>query len=109
MSIESGGGEHVGYRYLRWIHDVEPELTADQKAMGNEAFAAEFESLPASRDPDDGWAESMAYLCRRIARRHRGEPVGEWLPQWERQRRVHDHMFASPTEDEPAATDRKCG
>lgn len=76
--------EHAGYRYLSWIYFVEPGLTASQKAQGFDAFAAEFESLPRIQEPFDGWGETMTYLCRRIARRHRGEPVGEWIPQWER-------------------------
>ena len=78
--------QHVGFRYQRWLLDVEPGLTALQKAQGYEAFAAEFESLPGSQEPTAEWGESMAYLCRRIARRHRGEPVGEWVPEWERRR-----------------------
>lgn len=72
--------EHVGYRYLWWTHDVEPHLTADEKADGNDAFAVEFEALPRNRQPYEGWAETLAYLCRRMACRYRGLPVGEWQP-----------------------------
>lgn len=93
MRIESGGREHVGYRYLRWIYDLESGLTAHQKAAGNEAFAAEFGSLPAGREPYEGWGETMAYLCRRIARRHRGEPVGEWVPRREGRSLARSHTL----------------
>lgn len=82
--------EHIGYRYLRWGWYVEPSLTALQKAQVLERFAAEFESLPPNLEPYDGWGNTMAYLCDRIARRHRGEHVGPWLPEWER-RRASDH------------------
>jgi hypothetical protein len=81
----SNAQEQVGHRYTRWCLDVEPTLTAAQKAAAYEAFAVEFEALPPHLEPDGGWAETMAYLCRRIARRHRGEPVGEWEPAWRRQ------------------------
>lgn len=73
MSFESRRREHVGFRYLWWCCDVEPGLAPDQKAEGNEAFAASFESLPADREPYEGWGETMADLCRRIARRHRSQ------------------------------------
>lgn len=88
MSINNhpthSGHELVGFRYLHWSYYVEPGLSADQQAQGLETFADEFETLPAHREPYEGWGETMAYLCRRIARRRRGEPVDEWVPEWER-------------------------
>src|SRR2546429_4285997 len=86
--------EHVGYRYLSWAYYVEPGLTANQKAHGNDTFAAEFESLPPMLEPYEGWGETMAYLCRRSACRHRGETVDEWVPRWERQRGVRGLLDA---------------
>jgi hypothetical protein len=50
--------DHVGYRYLRWTHDVEPHLNAAERADGNDAFAAEFEALARNRQPYEGWAEA---------------------------------------------------
>jgi hypothetical protein len=82
--------EHVGYRYVWWGHHIQPGLTAEQKARAHEAFAVEFESLPRGQEPFEEWGETMAYLCRRIARRHRGEPVGEWVPTWERRHSDHN-------------------
>jgi hypothetical protein len=64
--------DHVGRRFQLWIGSDEPDLSADQKAAAYETFAIEFESLPASREPSSGWAATMADLCRRIARHHRG-------------------------------------
>jgi hypothetical protein len=86
----SADDDHVGQRFTRWGLDVEPRLSAAEKAVAYDAFAVEFESLPPHREPDAGWAEGMAYLCRRIARRHRGDPVEEWVPAWERQKAKHD-------------------
>jgi hypothetical protein len=86
-STRPGGQNHVGDRYTRWGLDVAPKLTAEEKAVVHDAFAVEFDSLPPQYEPHGGWAESMAYMCRRIARHHRGEPVGEWVPAWERQNR----------------------
>lgn len=67
--------DHVGHRFLEWTHYDEPNLGAEAKARGYEAFAAEFDSLPPHQEPIDGWAATMADLCRRIARRHRGQSV----------------------------------
>lgn len=67
----------VGYRFQEWSHYDEEKLTAGQKAHALDTFAAEFESLPASQEPYSGWGATMADLCRRGARRHRGEPVGD--------------------------------
>jgi hypothetical protein len=90
--IAAGGEDLVGFRYTRWLLDVEPTLTAVQKAAALEAFALEFESVPPHLEPDAGWGANLAYLCRRIARRHRGEPEGEWVPA--RQRR--DATWSGP-------------
>src|SRR5215211_1118565 len=95
MTIESGDRDHVGCRYMRWIYDVEPRLTADQSVHGNEVFAMEFASLPAHQEPYEGWGETMAYLCRRIARQYRGEPVGEWVPEWNHPRHARDRELAN--------------
>jgi hypothetical protein len=78
--IDDSYRNHVGYRFQYWMLDDEPELTAAQKAAAYDQFAAEFEALPPHQEPHEGWADGMAYLCRRAARQHRGEPVGEWLP-----------------------------
>ncbi|SRR6266567_728731 len=59
--------EHVGYRYLvATRHD--DDLTLRQRARLQDEFAAEFDQLPPSREPTEGWAKTMAGLCRDIAR-----------------------------------------
>lgn len=76
--------KHVGARYLDWDYYDAPNLTPAQRARVLDAFAAEFEALSPLDEPIDGWGADMAYLCRRSARRHRGEPVDEYRPRWER-------------------------
>lgn len=64
--LPSYHGEHVGYRYLvATLH--EEELTRRQRARLQEEFADEFDRLPPSQEPSDGWAKTMAALCRTIA------------------------------------------
>lgn len=82
MSLTDADRDTVGYRYLQWVTSpsYESTLTSHEKAIGHDQFAAEFEALPKHLEPHRGWAATMAYLNRRIARRQRGEPVDDWDP-----------------------------
>jgi hypothetical protein len=62
--------EHVGYRYLVATRGQE-DLTLRQRARLQEEFAEEFDRLPPSQEPSDGWAKTMAGLCRSIAQQLR--------------------------------------
>lgn len=62
--------KHVGYRYLVTTRGQQ-ELTLRQRARLQEEFADEFDRLPPSQEPSDGWAKTMAGLCREIAQQLR--------------------------------------
>lgn len=62
--------EHIGDRYLLATRR-EHELTLRQRARLREEFADEFDRLPPSREPWEGWAKTMAGLCRESAGRLR--------------------------------------
>jgi hypothetical protein len=86
MSLTDADRDHVGYRFqqwtLSWTEGYWPlrELSSKQKANGYEQFAVEFESMPIAMEPYVRWGAIMAYLCRRCAKQHRGEPLPEWDP-----------------------------
>ena len=77
--------QSFGYRFVQWTCTIS-DLTGAQKARDYEKFAAEFDAMPAWREPIDGWSADMAWLCRRCAMIHRGEDPGPWIPEWERRR-----------------------
>ena len=68
--------EHVGYRYLVATRGQE-ELTSRQRARLQEEFADEFDRLPPSQEPSDGWAKTMAAQCRTIAQQLRQQAATE--------------------------------
>jgi hypothetical protein len=66
----------------RYVGDAE-------KAVAYERFAKEFAESPPDEEPSRGWAGEMAYLCRRLAMRSRGEDPGEWVPEHVRTQTRH--------------------
>lgn len=79
--------EHTGYRFFHWLCHAEAQLSRAKQAEGYERFARDFESLPLDSEPYEGFAETMAYLCRRLARHRRAEaveyrvPRGKWVTE----------------------------
>jgi hypothetical protein len=77
--------DHTGYRFFHWLCHAEFQLSRAQQAEGYERFARDFEALPRDAEPYEGFTETMAYLCRRLARRRRAEaieyraPRGKWV------------------------------
>lgn len=76
----------VADRYHDWVLYRADSLSQAEKAKAYEQFAKEFAELPPEREPYRGWAESMAYVCGRLAMWSRGEDPGEWVPQHQRTR-----------------------
>jgi len=62
--------EHVGYRYMIVVRHEE-KLTLRQRVRLHEEFADEFDRLPPSREPSEGWAKYMAEACRTAVQRLR--------------------------------------
>jgi hypothetical protein len=69
-------------RHNRWESFEAAEQTPEQQAAALERLADEYEAL--THEPYEGWGEDLAYLCRRMARRRLGEPVGVYLFRHER-------------------------
>jgi hypothetical protein len=74
---DDGRHDGIGQRFSRWIMYTEPELTPLERAQAYEQWAAEFEAVPLHREPYAGWAKGLADSARRLARHHRGQPMGE--------------------------------
>jgi hypothetical protein len=77
---------NAGERYVKWAHYRAHRLSDAEKADAYEQFAKEFDEFPANLEPYQGWADTMAYCCRRLAKWSRGETPEEWVPAHERTR-----------------------
>ncbi|HEX4725909.1 MAG TPA: hypothetical protein VH333_25575 [Pseudonocardiaceae bacterium] len=68
--------KHIGERFMLATRYQE-DLTLRQRARLQEEFADEFDRLPASQEPSEGWAKTMAQLCRDIGQRLRARAAIE--------------------------------
>jgi hypothetical protein len=77
---------NVGERYVTWANYRAHKLSDAEKAEAYEQFAKDFDEMPRDREPFPGWADEMAYCCRRLAMWSRGETPEVWVPAYERKR-----------------------
>jgi hypothetical protein len=81
-AVEKHDPGDVVERHDRWESVESAEQTPEQQAASLNRLADEYEAL--THEPYDGWGEDLAYICRRMARRRLGQPVGPYLFRHER-------------------------
>lgn len=69
-------------RNNRWEYGESKSQTPEEQAAALERFADEYEAL--THEPYEGWGEDLAYICRRMARKRLGRPVGDYLYRHQR-------------------------
>ena len=86
--------EHVGMRYVMATLGEEEDLTLRQRARLREEFAEEFDRLPPHQEPSQGWAKTMAGLCRGIAHQLREQAeIEEPKPDKRKERELTRSRF----------------